>query len=215
MSGRCRDVSDDQAIAVGTRRARARAPATIPLEQALANDFAAAIECAAPVAGRSSASAPTARSSSSCAARRSSACRRRCITSPRAEWIALTRAVRDACEAVARSTSRPASSSRSPAWTGWSTVPGAFEIGGPEGDNGLSGKKLVAQAYGTAVPIGGGATFGKDPRKVDPRGQRMAREMALDLVTSGQAREATVWLAWRPGDVEPRWVEVKTVAAYR
>ena len=88
---------------------------------------------------------------------------------------------------------------------------GAFEIGGPEGDNGLSGKKLVAQAYGTAVPIGGGAVFGKDPRKVDPRGQRMARAMALQLVTSGQAREATVWLAWRPGDAEPRWVEVETV----
>ena len=88
---------------------------------------------------------------------------------------------------------------------------GAFEIGGPEGDNGLSGKKLVAQAYGSAVPIGGGATFGKDPRKVDPRGQRMARQIALDLVTSGNAREATVWLAWRPGDVEPRWIEVTTV----
>src|SRR5262249_62255253 len=84
------------------------------------------------------------------------------------------------------------------------------EIGGPEGDTGLSGKKLVAQAYGTAVPIGGGAVFGKDPRKVDPRGQRMARDMALRLVLSGQAREATVWLAWRPGDVEPKWVEVKT-----
>src|SRR4029077_5848614 len=69
----------------------------------------------------------------------------------------------------------------------------------------------VAEAYGTAVPIGGGATFGKDPRKVDPRGQRMAREMALRLVQSGQAREATVWLAWRPGDVAPKWVEVKTV----
>ncbi len=37
--------------------------------------------------------------------------------------------------------------------------------------------------------------------------------MALDLVKSGNAREATVWLAWRPGDVEPRWIEVKTVPA--
>jgi hypothetical protein len=41
----------------------------------------------------------------------------------------------------------------------------------------------------------------------------MARDMALELVTSGQAREATVWLAWRPGDVEPHWVEVVTVPA--
>ena len=39
----------------------------------------------------------------------------------------------------------------------------------------------------------------------------MAREKALELVRSGQAREATVWLAWRPGDVEPRWVEMVTV----
>ena len=53
--------------------------------------------------------------------------------------------------------------------------------------------------------------FGKDPRKVDPRGQRLAREMALQLVTSGQASEATVWLAWRPGDVEPRWVETQVL----
>ena len=47
---------------------------------------------------------------------------------------------------------------------------GVFEIGGPSGDNGLSGKKLVAEAYGTAVAIRGGATFGKAPGKVDPRG---------------------------------------------
>ena len=44
----------------------------------------------------------------------------------------------------------------------------------------------------------------------DPRGQARARQMALDLVLSGQAEEATVWLAWRPGDVEPRWVEIAT-----
>jgi len=85
---------------------------------------------------------------------------------------------------------------------------GAFEVGGPEGDNGLSGKKLVAQAYGSAVPIGGGATCGKDPRKVDPRGQALARRLALEAVCRGSAREATVWLAYRPGDLTPRWVEV-------
>ena len=90
---------------------------------------------------------------------------------------------------------------------------GAFEVGGPAGDNGLSGKKLVAEAYGTAVPIGGGAVHGKDPRKVDPRGQARAREIALDLVRSGQAEEATVWLVWRPGDVEPRWTEIELRAA--
>ena len=81
-------------------------------------------------------------------------------------------------------------------------------MGGPGGDNGLSGKKLVAQAYGSAVPIGGGATCGKDPHKVDPRGQALARELALEAVCKGSAREATVWLAYRPGDVTPRWTEV-------
>jgi S-adenosylmethionine synthetase len=92
---------------------------------------------------------------------------------------------------------------------------GAFEIGGPEGDNGLSGKKLVAEAYGTSVPIGGGATSGKDPRKVDPRGQALARELALKEVLEGRAREATVWVAYRPGDLTPRWIEVQTYGTAR
>ena len=81
---------------------------------------------------------------------------------------------------------------------------------GPAGDNGLSGKKLVAQAYGSAVPIGGGAVHGKDRHKVDPRGQALARRMALDLVLPGKARETTVWLAYRPGDVEPWRMEIAT-----
>ena len=104
---------------------------------------------------------------------------------PASEWIALTRAVRDACEAVAREYVEAGELEPLEDVDWLVNGAGAFEIGGPEGDNGLSGKKLVAQAYGTAVPIGGGAVFGKDPRKVDPRGQRLAREMALDLVTSG------------------------------
>ena len=66
----------------------------------------------------------------------------------------------------------------------------------------------MAQAYGSAVPIGGGATWGKDPHKVDPRGQALARELAREAVCKGSAREATVWLAYRPGDVTPRWTEV-------
>lgn len=60
------------------------------------------------------------------------------------------------------------------------------------------------------MPIGGGAVNGKDPRKVDPRGQERARAMALEIVRSGKARDATVWLAYRSGDVEPAWVEVAT-----
>ena len=60
------------------------------------------------------------------------------------------------------------------------------------------------------MPIGGGAVHGKDPLKVDPAGQALARKMALDLVLAGGCEEATVWLAWRPGDVEPRWTHIQS-----
>ena len=191
-----RHVSDDQAIAVGHAVQGARAGYR-PLEQALANDCVAAIESlrrveavAWPRPGRQS------------PGRRARTGARRPVgvsaPRPRGGMGRVDRAVRDACEAVAREYVEAGGLEPMHA-VGWLiNGAGAFEIGGPEGDNGLSGKKLVAQAYGTAVPIGGGATFGKDPRKVDPRGQRMAREMALELVTSGKVREATVWLAWRP-----------------
>jgi S-adenosylmethionine synthetase len=126
---------------------------------------------------------------------------------PRADWVALTRESRAACEAIAAEYVA-AGELEPPAEEEWLVNgAGAFEVGGPRGDNGLSGKKLVAQGCGSAVPIGGGATCGKDPRKVDPRGQRLAREIALGHVLSGRARAATVWLAYRPGDLAPRWVE--------
>ena len=130
---------------------------------------------------------------------------------PGAEWIGLTRAVRDACEAIAREYVDAGELEPLHDVDWLINGAGAFEIGGPEGDNGLSGKKLVAQAYGIRRADRRRRDVRQGSAKVDPRGQRMAREMALDLVKSGKAREATVWLAWRPGDVEPRWIEVKTV----
>ena len=81
---------------------------------------------------------------------------------------------------------------------------GNFECGGPNGDNGLSGKKLVVDAYGPRVPIGGGALSGKDFFKVDRAGAIAARRLALALVRGGGASEATVELLWRPGDREAR-----------
>ena len=63
---------------------------------------------------------------------------------------------------------------------------GDFIVGGPEGDNGLSGKKLAVDFYGPEVPIGGGAICGKDPHKVDVAGAFRARELALRLL--GRAR---------------------------
>jgi S-adenosylmethionine synthetase len=80
---------------------------------------------------------------------------------------------------------------------------GDFVIGGPRGDNGLSGKKLVVDHYGPGVPIGGGALCGKDPHKVDRCGALRARQLARNLVRNTSAREAKVTLSWSPGEDVP------------
>jgi S-adenosylmethionine synthetase len=85
---------------------------------------------------------------------------------------------------------------------------GAFEVGGPQGDNGLAGKKLVVDAYGPRVPIGGGAWSGKDFFKADRAGGLHARRLAKTVVRLGLAREATATLAWFPGDRSARIVGV-------
>lgn len=80
---------------------------------------------------------------------------------------------------------------------------GNFVIGGPRGDNGLSGKKLVVDHYGPGVPIGGGALCGKDPYKVDRCGALRARQLARNLVRDTKAQEAKVTLSWSPGEDVP------------
>lgn len=85
---------------------------------------------------------------------------------------------------------------------------GMFVSGGPNGDNGLSGKKLVVDAYGPTVPIGGGAWSGKDFRKVDRIGGLLARELALAAVRESGAGEALVTLEYIPGCDEPVHVGV-------
>jgi S-adenosylmethionine synthetase len=77
---------------------------------------------------------------------------------------------------------------------------GNFEVGGPEDDNGLSGKKLVVDAYGPRVAIGGGALSGKDFFKADRAGAILARRLAKTVVASGVARECLATLAIFPGD---------------
>ena len=86
---------------------------------------------------------------------------------------------------------------------------GEFAIGGPEGDNGLSGKKLVIDHYGPGVPIGGGALSGKDPHKVDKCGALRARQLAKKLVRGG-VDEARVILGWAPGGDAPFLIEAST-----
>ena len=80
---------------------------------------------------------------------------------------------------------------------------GMFVAGGPMGDNGLSGKKLVVDAYGPTVPIGGGAWSGKDFHKVDRLGGLLARSLAKRAVLRGLAGEARVTLAYAPGCERP------------
>ena len=89
---------------------------------------------------------------------------------------------------------------------------GAFEVGGPEGDNGLSGKKLVMDAYGPRVPIGGGAWSGKDFFKADRAGAMHARRLAKFIVRLGLASEAQVTVAFAPGDREARVLDITTPA---
>ena len=87
---------------------------------------------------------------------------------------------------------------------------GDFIQGGPEGDNGLSGKKLAIDFYGPEIPIGGGAICGKDPHKVDVAGAFRARELALNLLKGGAGRRAvTVRLGWTPGDAAPAFREAE------
>jgi S-adenosylmethionine synthetase len=86
---------------------------------------------------------------------------------------------------------------------------GEFAIGGPEGDNGLSGKKLVVDHYGPSVSIGGGALSGKDPHKVDKCGALRARQFAKKLVRAG-VDEASVILSWAPGGDAPFLVDAST-----
>jgi S-adenosylmethionine synthetase len=205
-----RDVSDDQSICVGHavwgRRAGYR-----PLEQALACDFARALErlrVERPDLGLG----PDGKTLVTVRGRALVGVSLSIQHAPGIDWVALTREARVACEAVAGEYVAAGELEPPGPHVDWLVNgAGAFEIGGPAGDNGLSGKKLVAQAYGSAVPIGGGATSGKDPRKVDPRGQALARRLALDAVCRGAAREATVWLAYRPGDLTPRWIEIVKV----
>jgi S-adenosylmethionine synthetase len=85
---------------------------------------------------------------------------------------------------------------------------GNFEVGGPEGDNGLSGKKLVVDAYGPRVPIGGGALSGKDFFKADRVGAVLARRLAKAVVMSGAAPECTATLAIAPGEGDFRIVSL-------
>lgn len=85
---------------------------------------------------------------------------------------------------------------------------GAFEIGGPHGDVGLTGRKIIVDTYGGMGRHGGGAFSGKDPTKVDRSAAYMARYIAKNIVAAGLAEECEVQLAYAIGVVEPTSVHV-------
>jgi S-adenosylmethionine synthetase len=80
---------------------------------------------------------------------------------------------------------------------------GRFVIGGPKGDTGLTGRKIIVDTYGGAAPHGGGAFSGKDPSKVDRSAAYMARFLAKRVVARGWAKRALVQLAYAIGVAEP------------
>jgi len=85
---------------------------------------------------------------------------------------------------------------------------GRFVIGGPDGDTGLTGRKIIVDTYGGYAPHGGGAFSGKDCTKVDRSAAYMARYLAKNIVASGKAQNATVQLSYAIGVKEPTSIYV-------
>jgi S-adenosylmethionine synthetase len=87
---------------------------------------------------------------------------------------------------------------------------GLFEIGGPDGDAGLTGRKIIVDTYGGASPHGGGAFSGKDPTKVDRSAAYVSRYLAKNIVAAGLARKCTIQLSYAIGVAEPLSLYVDT-----
>lgn len=87
---------------------------------------------------------------------------------------------------------------------------GRFEVGGPNGDTGLTGRKIIVDTYGGSCPHGGGAFSGKDPSKVDRSAAYMARYIAKNIVAAEYASKCLVQLAYAIGVTEPVSVMVDT-----
>jgi S-adenosylmethionine synthetase len=97
------------------------------------------------------------------------------------------------------------------AQTAWHVNPtGKFVIGGPDGDAGLTGRKIIVDTYGGAAPHGGGAFSGKDPTKVDRSAAYAARYLAKNVVAAGMARRCTVQLSYAIGVARPLSIYVDT-----
>jgi S-adenosylmethionine synthetase len=87
---------------------------------------------------------------------------------------------------------------------------GKFVIGGPQGDAGLTGRKIIVDTYGGSCPHGGGAFSGKDPTKVDRSAAYAARHVAKNLVASGACEKVTIQVSYAIGIVQPTSIMVNT-----
>ncbi|GAW34711.1 S-adenosylmethionine synthase [Roseovarius sp. A-2] len=95
--------------------------------------------------------------------------------------------------------------------TEWHVNPtGTFVIGGPDGDAGLTGRKIIVDTYGGAAPHGGGAFSGKDPTKVDRSAAYAARYLAKNIVAAGLAQKCTLQLSYAIGVARPLSIYVDT-----
>jgi S-adenosylmethionine synthetase len=95
--------------------------------------------------------------------------------------------------------------------TVWHINPtGKFFIGGPDGDSGLTGRKIIVDTYGGAAPHGGGAFSGKDPTKVDRSAAYAARYLAKNVVAAGLAKKCTIQLSYAIGVPDPLSIYVDT-----
>ena len=95
--------------------------------------------------------------------------------------------------------------------TVWHVNPtGKFFIGGPDGDAGLTGRKIIVDTYGGAAPHGGGAFSGKDPTKVDRSAAYAARYLAKNVVAAGLAKRCTIQLSYAIGVAQPLSIYVDT-----
>ena len=95
--------------------------------------------------------------------------------------------------------------------TQWHVNPtGKFVIGGPDGDAGLTGRKIIVDTYGGAAPHGGGAFSGKDPTKVDRSAAYAARYLAKNIVAAGLAEKCTLQLSYAIGVSQPLSIYIDT-----
>lgn len=92
---------------------------------------------------------------------------------------------------------------------------GAFTVGGPAGDSGLTGRKIIVDTYGGYIPHGGGALSGKDPTKVDRSAAYYARYVAKNLVAAGLADECLVRVAYAIGKANPVSLDISTCGTGR